>query len=55
MRSLIPHFTRGIGKITKIGIAHGDMNAYSFMVNEDLELTGYVREPVYSKIVLLTY
>jgi hypothetical protein len=55
MRSLIPHYTRGIGKITKAGIAHGDMNAYNFMVNEKLELTGYVRELVHSEIVLPTY
>lgn len=47
MRSLIPHYTQGTGDITKIGIAHGDMNAHNFMVNEDLDLTGYVRNSLY--------
>lgn len=42
MGSLIPHYTREVGEITKVGIAHGDMNAYNFMVNEEFDLTGYV-------------
>ncbi|KAI5274689.1 hypothetical protein E4T47_02304 [Aureobasidium subglaciale] len=40
MRSLIPYHSRGVDHFKRISIAHGDMNAYNFMVNEAFELTG---------------
>ncbi|KAI5250183.1 hypothetical protein E4T43_00125 [Aureobasidium subglaciale] len=42
MRSLIPYHSRGVDHFKEISIAHGDMNAYNFMVNEAFELTGVV-------------
>jgi aminoglycoside phosphotransferase (APT) family kinase protein len=43
MRFLIPHYTLGVGEFTKLKIAHGDLNAHNFMVDEEFELTGFDR------------
>ncbi|THX71698.1 hypothetical protein D6D04_09407 [Aureobasidium pullulans] len=42
MRSMIPQIAHHLDDFQTIGIAHGDMNAHNFIVNERLELMGYV-------------
>jgi aminoglycoside phosphotransferase (APT) family kinase protein len=42
MRSMIPQIAHGLEFPSRNAIVHGDMNAHNFMVNENLELTGYV-------------
>lgn len=44
MRSMIGYYADDVDQITEYGIAHGDMHALNIMVNERLELSGYVSE-----------
>lgn len=40
MRSMIPGYGAELDKYTGIGFAHGDLNAYNIMKNDDFHLTG---------------
>ncbi|GAB1204333.1 hypothetical protein APSETT445_002985 [Aspergillus pseudonomiae] len=40
MRSMIPDYASEYDKYTDVGFAHGDLNAYNIMKNDDFHLTG---------------
>ena len=40
MRSMISNYAGEYDKYTDVGFAHGDLNAYNIMKNDDFHLTG---------------
>lgn len=42
MRSMIKHHSDDVDHVMEYGIAHGDLHAHNILVDERLELTGYV-------------